>query len=205
MNEQPPLWADALLRTVLSPDARESVSGDLIEEYRDSIFPASGRRAADRWYVRQVGGYLWRSTRWWALAFGGAFMARTWLDALVPTTDFSIRSFVSTACGTALLASGAWWASWRCRSIVAGVIAAVTTSVLAAVFSVAGNSLLLALRHDPATMRAIAGSGGLAEAYTLPFMMLIPAVFLGMIGGAAGRVTRLNLVLNFGTRLFCAA
>ena len=191
MNEQPPPWADALLRTVLSADARDSVSGDLLEEYRDAILPTRGRGAADRWYVRQVAGYLWRSTRWWALAFAGAFVARTSLDALVPTTDFLTRSFVSTACGVGLLASGAWWMSWRCRSIRAGVIAAIVTSLLAAVFSVLGTSVLLALRHDPATMRAIAGSGGLAEAYTLPFMMLVPAVFLGMIGGTAGRVTRM--------------
>lgn len=191
MNEQPPRWADALLRAMLSADARESVSGDLLEEYRDAILPTRGQGAADHWYVRQVAGYLWRSTRWWSLGFAGALLARTSLDALVPTTDFSTRSLVSTAYAVALLASGAYWMSWRCRSIRAGVIAAVATSLLAAVFSMLGTSVLLALRHDPATMRAIAGSGGLAEVYTLPFMMLVPAVFLGMIGGAAGRVTRM--------------
>src|SRR5258706_2749083 len=186
MNEQPPPWADALLRTVLSVDARDSVSGDLLEEYRDGILPTRGRGAADRWYVRQVTGYLWRSTRWWALAFAGAFVARTSLDALVPTTDFSTRSFVSTACGVALLASGACWVSWRCRSIRAGVIAAVVTSLLAAVFSVFGTSVLLALRHDPATMRAIAGSGGLSVDVLLPFIMLGPAWFVwGVCVGAA--------------------
>lgn len=190
MSEQPPRWADALLQAVLSAEARESVSGDLLEEYRDAILSTRGQRAADRWYVRQVAGYLWRSTKWWALAFATAFVVRTWLDAMVPTADYAPRSLVSTAFGIAVLASVSCWLSWRCRSIRAGIIAAVVTSLVAAVFSMLGTSVLLALRHDPATMQAIAASGGVAEAYTLPFMMLFPALLLGLIGGTMGRFTR---------------
>jgi hypothetical protein len=54
---QPPRWADALLRSFLKYDEIETVSGDLLEVYRDSIRPQRGRWRADLWYVRQVAGY----------------------------------------------------------------------------------------------------------------------------------------------------
>lgn len=69
---RPPLWADALLRTCLSPPEAETESGDLLEAYRDSIYPARGRWRADLWYVRQVVGYVLRAKgmglRNWLLA-----------------------------------------------------------------------------------------------------------------------------------------
>ena len=51
----PPRWAESLLRILLPPEDRDSVSGDLLEEYRESIVPALGGKA-DGWYVRQVAG-----------------------------------------------------------------------------------------------------------------------------------------------------
>ena len=51
----PPQWAESLLRLILRPDDRDSVSGDLLEEYRESIVPALGA-TANRWYIRQVRG-----------------------------------------------------------------------------------------------------------------------------------------------------
>src|SRR5215467_7782266 len=38
----PPTWAESLLRLLLTSKDRESVSGDLLEEYRESIVPALG-------------------------------------------------------------------------------------------------------------------------------------------------------------------
>ena len=63
-NALPPRWAEAVLRLMLPRGDRDSVSGDLLEEYRESIVPALGRRAA-AWYVRQLAGYLWRITWGW--------------------------------------------------------------------------------------------------------------------------------------------
>jgi len=52
-----------ILRALLSVDARESVSGDLLEEYRESRVPAAGEIGADLWYWRQVGG-MWLRAYW---------------------------------------------------------------------------------------------------------------------------------------------
>lgn len=72
-NARPPQWAETLLRLLLTPKDRESISGDLLEEYRDTIVPTRGR-AADWWYVRQVGSFLVRAS------CGTALMLAVWHD-----------------------------------------------------------------------------------------------------------------------------
>jgi len=187
---RPPDWAEALLRLSLKSTDRENVSGDLLEEYRESIVPDRGKTAADWWYVRQVAGFVWRATWAWAVVFSGASLARTAYDWLVPTTDFHLRAELSTDIGVATLLSIGLWAGWRSRSFAAGVVMAVVASQFAAIISVAGGSLLLALLDTPDVRRAIAGSGGLAEGYIMPFMMIIPALIVGGVGSAAASLGR---------------
>lgn len=132
----------------------------------------------------------WRAITLWALLFSATFLARTAYDWLVPTTDFWTRANVSTALGVAILLAVAFRAAWRSRSAAAGIVITVATSLVAAVLSAAGVALMLALWHDPGTLRAIDGSGGLAEAFTLPFMMIVPALAMGTVGGALGSASR---------------
>ena len=94
MSPTPPNWAEALLRVFLTPADFDSVSGDLLEEYRDSIRPVRGKSAADSWYVMQVLGFVWRSARIWAVLFAAAFVTRTALDWLAPPVDFHTRATV---------------------------------------------------------------------------------------------------------------
>jgi hypothetical protein len=187
---RPPEWAEALLWWCLKSTDREDVSGDLLEEYRASIVPSRGEAVADAWYVAQVAGFLWRATWLWALMFSALAVARTAYDWRVPTTDFATRSAVSSWSGVAVLFFAAMWTAWRSRSFTAGLLIAMITSQIAAVLSVAGAAMLLAVWHDAETQRAIAGSGGLAEVFTLPFMMIIPALIVGAIGSAAASVGR---------------
>jgi hypothetical protein len=60
----PPAVPQALLHLLLPVDARETVSGDLLEEYRGARIPALGRLRANLWYWRQVGG-IWLRAYWW--------------------------------------------------------------------------------------------------------------------------------------------
>ena len=170
------------------------MSGDLLEEYRDTIVPARGKPAADRWYSRQVAGFAWRATWVSALLFSGAFVIRQAYDFRVPTTDFLFRSQLTTYTAIAILAGSSFWAAWRSGSLIAGIVVTALMTQIAAVLSVAGVSLLLAIWHDPATMSAITGSGGLEEAYVLPFMMIVPALIVGTPAGAIGSVGRRLLV-----------
>jgi hypothetical protein len=167
----PPRWAEALLRLFVKREDFESVSGDLLEAYRED-------NRTDLWYVRQVFGYVTRAVSFWAVLFSGSFMARTALDWSAPTDDFHARSTVSTLIGVSILLI----AGWRSRSFIAGAAAGVATAAIAAIISIIGTAGLMAIFHGTP---AIDRSGGLAEAFTLPLMMVLPGVVLGSIGGLA--------------------
>jgi len=53
-SKRPPRWAEYLLIHMLKPRDRESIPGDLFEEYREDRAPALGRARANLWYCRQV-------------------------------------------------------------------------------------------------------------------------------------------------------
>ena len=50
----PPAWAEAGMRALLEPRSRDTVTGDLLEEYRETIVPARSGFGARIWYIRQV-------------------------------------------------------------------------------------------------------------------------------------------------------
>jgi len=186
MTATPPRWAEALLRMFLKSADFDSVSGDLLEEYRDSIHPVRGQRGADAWYLMQVLGFVSRSARVWAFLFGVAFVTRTALDWLAPPVDFHARSTVSTFLGIGILVAAGLWASWRSGSPFAGTLVGVAATSIGAVISVVGAAGLLAIWHDADTMAAIRASGGLGEVFELPLVMILPGAVLGTIGGAVG-------------------
>jgi hypothetical protein len=186
INATPPGWAEVLLRVFLRPGDFESVSGDLLEEYRDSVHPSRGPRGADVWYVRQVLGFVWRGARLWAALFAAAFIARTAVDWLSPTADFHSRATISTFVGVSILLIAGFWAASRSGSVVAGLVMGVATAVIAAPIKIVAAATLLAVWHDSTTMAAIRGSGGLEEVFTLPLAMVLPGFVFGTIGGFLG-------------------
>jgi hypothetical protein len=187
-SAMPPRWSESLLRLVLSYRDRATVSGDLLEEYRESIRPTRGPSAANRWYIRQVIGFVVRSNAVPALLFGGAFVARTALDWLQPPADFHTRSLISTLVAISILLVSGMFASWKSGTILAGGMSGFMTTALAALASTIGTLGLFAIWHDPITLQAIEGSGGLSEVFFLPVMLIVPGVLLGTIGGVVGTV-----------------
>ena len=186
MRTHPPVWAEALLRLFLRPDVFLSVSGDLLEQYRDSILPARGLARADAWYLTQVFAFVSRKILPWAALFAGVFVVRFMLDMLDPTTDFFVRSRLTTYTSISLLLAAGFWTSWRSGSFVAGAAAGLATIAAASVLSMAGIAIVLAFRHDPAAMHAISASGGLDEAFLLPAIMVAPGFVIGGVGGLVG-------------------
>jgi hypothetical protein len=184
----PPRWAEIVLQLSVDRRDRDTVSGDLLEQYRDSVMTERGASAANAWYLRQVAGFVCRSHWMWAVAMSGAFLIRTAIDWRVPTTEFAARASVSSTIGIAILLAAGFHAAWRSQSIGAGVLAGLFTPVLAAAMSAAGAVILLAIWHDPATLAAIRGSGGIAEVFTLPVTLAVPGAVIGAVGGTAGRL-----------------
>jgi hypothetical protein len=193
-NATPPHWAEGLLRMVLKPGDVESVSGDLLEEYREAIHPRHGPGRADVWYMVQVVGFVVRATRVWGILFGAAAVVRVAMDWYVPPLDFHARATVSTWLGVSLLLAAGFSAASRSASVVAGTVDGVATAAIGALISIVGAASLLAIWHDPQSMLAIQGSGGLGEVFTLPLFIMLPGLVLGTVGGlgaAAGRKLRL--------------
>jgi hypothetical protein len=197
VTADPPRWAETLLRVFLRPGDFESVSGDLLEQYRDSIHPARGQRRADLWYATQVFAFVSPGARLFAALFSAQFLMRTALDWFVPAVDFHARSTASMVLAVGTLLAAGFWAGWRSDSFASGAVAGVLTAGLASVTSIVGAAAMLAIWHDPQTMAAIRGSGGLEEVVSLPLMMVLPGVLFGVSGGVASTaLKRLFLTLS---------
>ena len=186
----PPPLAEAFLRLFLAPRDRESVSGDLLEEYRESIHPSRGRAAADRWYVYQVLGFFWRSNAAPAILLLVAILGRTAFDWLVPTTEFSTRSTVSTLTSATILIAAGFVTGSRSHRALAGTVAGAIIPLVILPFVMIGMFLLLLFNHDPTSLSAISASGGLSEAFTFPLMLTIPGAIFGTLGGMLARAVR---------------
>ena len=61
-------WGDFVLRLLVRRRDRDTISGDLLEEYREHVLPARGPRAARFWYVRQILSFV--SPLAWGLVIG---------------------------------------------------------------------------------------------------------------------------------------
>jgi len=185
----PPVWAEEVLRVLLKPEDRESVSGDLLEEYRESVCPTRGRARADLWYARQVAGFLWRSTWMWAVLLAACVIGREWLDWwLSPTNDFYARAAVSTWLAISIFTGAGVSAAWRSRSIAAGVLAGFVTGAVSALIVDLVSLAQLAIWHDPHTMRMIAASGGVEEVFLLPPMVVVPGTICALAGALFGKL-----------------
>ena len=81
------------------------------------------------------------------------------------------------------------WHAWRSGYLRSGVLVALATAALGGALSAAGTVVCLAIWHDPETLRAIQGSGGLAEAlWGVPLLLLPIGLITGATGAIAGRL-----------------
>lgn len=184
----PPHWAESLLRTLLSAKDRDSISGDLLEEYRETIVPALGRKA-DWWYIRQVAGYALRMTWIWGGVIGAILITRYLLDTLAPVSYtpgvIHPRSAIMTYALMATFVGASGWRVWKSGHLRSGILVAFTAAALGGALSAVGTITALAVWHDPETMQAVRGSGGLAEALWGVPLLLVP---IGCVTGAAGAI-----------------
>jgi hypothetical protein len=206
-NVNPPEWGDPLLRLFLKPADRDSVSGDLLEEYREMVLGGRDRAAADRWYLRQVAGFLWRATWAWAVVLALLNIGRFAVDVFVPPASWATRSAGTTYAHIVIFMAVGFQAAWRRRSLADSVAeshvarvelaiekiadsgaAAISVWVTALLMIFAATGAFLAIWHDPQTLANIEGSGGFEELVLLPIIMMGPAVLLAMLGGAASLI-----------------
>ncbi len=187
-DSNPPASAEAALRLFLKSEYRESVSGDLLEKYREMIHVGRGHAAADRWYLRQVAGFLWRATWAWGAVLALLALGRFALDVFVPPASFYTRAMVTTWSHIAIFTIIGFHAVRRGRSFEDALPAVLGAQIMAILMIWTGSLVILGIWHDPQTLTAIEQSGGIAEGFALPIVMTGPAILLAGLGGAAAVV-----------------
>jgi hypothetical protein len=94
-GNRPPRWAERLLQFLVKPRDRDTIAGDLLEEYREVVLPARGRPWADLWYVKQALSLINGLTLGIVLgaAFGVWNLVYTALAPLAEDTPLALASF----------------------------------------------------------------------------------------------------------------
>ena len=79
-------------------------------------------------------------------------------------------------------------ASWRTRSMRAGVLTSFTAAAMGALLSIAGAVVMLAIWHDPATLEEWRRTGGLDETFIdVPLKVIALGVAIGIAGAVIGK------------------
>jgi hypothetical protein len=184
-SERPPRWAEAWLRLLLAAHDRETVSGDLLEEYRENVRPTRSRLAADAWYIGQVARFG-QGLIPWALGVAGIFVARTAIDWFGPVQDplgqLTLARWTTAVIFVAPLTVG-FCTAWRVRTAAAGAVNTVVVLVCAAIIAAIVNGCACIAAFDAIDPAAVARAGGLAEVFSLPFLIVLPGAIDGWFGG----------------------
>jgi len=189
----PPLWAQSLLSSVLPLATAESVSGDLLEEYRDAIVPACGKRRADIWYLRQLAGFLWRATWMFIVLHAALLIVRSVADVFAPPgfapQSYQLRASLSTwsAISTFLLAG--IYGGYRTGQSSAGLLTAFVASAAGYALAIGvGLWMFFAIiQPDPVKLDTFYITGGWGEEFGLPIIITGIACALGLVGGVIGK------------------
>jgi hypothetical protein len=160
---------------------RETVSGDLLEEYRETIRPTRSPLAADAWYVGQVMIFGWRIALW-AVLLAAILVGRTALDWFAPVADFAQRAESTTLFVASMLLVAGASSSLRTQSAWSGVVGTAVVVTLTAILCTMANALMYARWHDPVTLAAIERSGGLIEVFSIPLALILPGTAVGSFG-----------------------
>lgn len=188
MTPHPPADAERLLASILPADTRDSVLGDLVEEYTESQVPGHGRMRANWWYRRHVAGFVWRASRLWALALGSLLGARAVLDVTVQTTDhFQMRARMTSYAVIGLFLALGAIVGRRTRRVLGAVAIAVVAGEL-------GCAMCLAVSVSMKTLAAfglmqVRSFAGLDEAFDIPAIpMAVVGAACALCGAGVGRM-----------------
>ena len=199
----PPRWAESMLRSLVRPSDRESISGDLLEEYRAARRPSLGAFRANTWYLRHVFSVLWQLIRPCALVLVGTNLLRVFLGvsaewfAAAPRPTMVALIARGLFYGSLVQAPGVslsdaliyLWAGYRgfqrTRLIKTGMLAAGGTSfigftILFTAIAIRTPDLLLAPFSNPFIFVILA---------TLTLIALGYGALMGALGAVVGRWT----------------
>lgn len=201
-------WGDFVLRLLVRHRDRETISGDLLEEYREHVRPTRGPWAARLWYARQVLSFV--SPLAWGVLIGvvlGTFqLVDTAAEPLAEDTPGVMIGIVGTMLVSWTLTSRAAALPSRrfTHALVAGIIAGVATMAVVDFTSIVRVNLFLdEIRHrdDWANLMARFEASGVQSLRVYanweyvrgtPIVLALGAVAGGVCGSVAGVVNRIS-------------
>jgi hypothetical protein len=199
-------WGDFILRLMVRRRDRETISGDLLEEYREHVLPTRGSWSAGLWYVRQILSFV--SPIAWGLAIG--VVLGTWQlvnTAQAPLADddaggmlFLVAVILLVWTSVSVATS---FATCRFRdAVVAGMLAGLATMAVFDVTSILRvNVFLDQIRYRDDWVNLIArfdaSNAPDLRAYAnweyvrgTPIVLAIGVVAGGLCGALAGAINR---------------
>ncbi len=211
---KPPRWSEHLLRSLLLDRDRDTISGDLLEEYRDVAVPTRGAKGARWWYRRQVAGVLWHTAQpslAIGLAIGTVLGMMNLIDtARHPLADDDAGTMLAWLVALLLIWSAAAVAvTWRTRrvsdAVKVGAILGIATIVMFHAASIVRVNLFLdAIRHrgdwqnlvaryNQSGFRSIRAYANYEYATMTPMVIALGAIagsISGVVGGLVNTVWR---------------
>ena len=189
---QPPAppWSVGFLALFLPARGRDGILGDLLEEYHETQLPARGVNGADWWFARQTFSFLWRMCLPWGLLMSATLVDRDIFDVAMPTSDFRLRSVVTTWAAISVFGAAGIYAGWRAQQVLSGTAVAIVVAIMACVISTL-YALAAVLLAGPTIAGNALTYSGLMEALDVPVVpILILGTLAGTIGGGIGRGLR---------------
>jgi hypothetical protein len=190
MNPAPPAALQWLLECLLPIESDQSVSGDLIELYRDQVDRAHAEAPANRWYAGQVAQLLWRWTGLFVVLVAAAHVIRTAFDTFSPVVPgphaWQFRSALTTWSAIVIYLTAGLYGGARTGKTSAGMVTALTAHVLGTLIATAVDLVLFAAVINRSTFARDQwyATGGWGEAFGLPLILCPIVAMLGFIGGA---------------------
>ena len=188
MTPAPPDWAQSLISMLVPARTRDSVVGDLLEEYRGTQVPDHGVAAANRWYIRQALGFLWAAAWPAGLALAGNLMGRLTLDIYIdPGADPAMRSSITTYIAMAIFVLSGFHIGRTTRQVAGAALAALAATavatIAACVMTLACMGVAAAFVHPDARVWA-----SLIEGLDIPaHVIAVIGTLLACVGAAFGR------------------
>ncbi|HTP32400.1 MAG TPA: permease prefix domain 2-containing transporter [Candidatus Acidoferrales bacterium] len=106
-RQAPPRWLQRALVFLLAPRDRETVAGDLLEEYREEQAPRLGTLRANLWYLRQSVSFLSirsaggppvkAALTWVSVATAGAGIWLAVMENILKHAGYGVRTAVAAA------------------------------------------------------------------------------------------------------------
>ena len=172
----PPRWADDLLRLCLKPADRQSISGDLLEEYREVRRPTLGALRANAWYVTQVLSVV--SRLMWPAVATMTTVTLVSLAIKLPSKYSLVQAPGVSVLDAIVCAWAGYYVSRRTRLVRTGLMAAGITGLFAP-----GIFLTAAAVRDP---RLLLAPFSKPFIFVILFTLSVIAISFGIVFGAFG-------------------